>query len=298
MKSIQRPFLFLLIPLIVFLTSCSGSDDTPNIAAIGELVANVDGSLFKASSKNITAQLFQYKLEIHALDNVGTSGILLSIDDPAVGSFSIHNFFEGGAFFEFFGEGPYSTTEGFTGTGILEITKINFGTLLVSGIFRFEAINIKGEIIEVKEGSFTDISMIESSGSTLGNSLSATIDGESYQADIVSCFISRNTIIINSTNTSTDERIQFTIRTTVGEQIYPFDTAVTPNYDVVIRGTYRQGLTASNIYTSLTGTIEIVEYKLVESVLTGTFQFSAGDIYGNDPTVVELTQGSFSVNIE
>ena len=296
----MRKYYYLLFWLFV-LVSCSNDDDV-KIATDGELIANVDGTKFISSVDNITTQYkpqngsFPSRIKIHAFDNNGGRGIVLHVVNPKVGTFSLSNFTEGGAFYESFEESPYSVTEDYSVNGILRISELDIENLLVSGSFYFEAMNINGEVIKIKEGSFTNISMIERYDTNIGNDLSATIDGELFHPGNVSAFISRNSIKIFSRNNNTNESIFLEIRTTVDEDIYQFDTQVTQSYNVVIRGETRTS--SNNIFTSLSGSMEIIEYKLVDGILSGSFQFLAGDIYGNDSTIVEISQGYFSVNIE
>ena len=296
----MRKYYYLLLWIFI-LVSCSNDDDV-KIAVDGELIANVDGTTFIASADNITVQYipqngsFPSKIRIHAFDNNGGRGIVLHVVEPEIGTFSLTNIFEGAAFYEFFEESPYSVTEDFSVEGILRISELDVANLLVSGSFNFEAMNINGEVIEIREGSFTNISMTERYDSTIGNTLSATIDGELFQPDIVSSFLSRNSIRISSTNIETNESVKLEIRATVDEDTYQFDTSVAQYFNVVVRGNVRTN--SNNTFTSLSGSMEIVDYKLVDGVLSGTFQFLAGDIYGNDSTVVDITQGIFSVNIE
>ena len=62
-------------------------------------------------------------------------------------------------------------------------------------------------------------------------------------------------------------------------------------------GSYVPNTTNPVLFTSDPGTFEITLYDTVEGIIEGTFSFSAVDQSGGDPTVFNITNGVFDVEL-
>ena len=118
----------------------------------------------------------------------------------------------------------------------------------------------------------------------LGNSMTATVDGNSFTAISFSYQTSAQITSITGTNTA-GESITFAIQNAA---VGTYDLALTAGNS----GNYFPGLSASNFYTSISGSIVFTEYTAEKVV--GTFNFE-GQIIGTTD-MVSVTNGSFDIS--
>ncbi len=297
--------------------------EEPNGAEEGQFRATVAGQEFVANATEATLSL-DNELEIVGTKSNGES-IILAVANAAVGTFSLN--FDGSApNAGVYDDGeintlPYVSTADAGGSGQMQITELDTEAKTVTGTFSFIGVRIKldssgnpvldgnglpvMENIEVTSGAFNKIPYVVEDGTGTGgggnddprNEFFAKVDGVDFIADSISVtepVIGNVHMIKIEARTSSRELIRIDVPRSLG--VGTFDMEHISDGTKLI-ALYNNNTNGENL-TSNPGTITISEFDLEEGVLKATFQFTGTDPLGQDPRVVEITEGSFTVYFE
>lgn len=306
-KNLLKISLFAFITLLAVGCSDDDSNNDNNAitAAEGELVANVDGEQFTASTQ-VGATFFGGTFNLTAIDPSTQETITITVVDAGEGTFDLGDVNqENGADFMVEGEDNSFVSVAEGGSGQIKITNLDLENKKVSGTFNFVATRemIEGEEIivesvEVTEGSFNNIDLSTTVAGDSDSTLDAKVDGNDINPDSVTAVElsvgGNTTITITAINNATGQNVglSFPGDFTVGS--YEF-TGGFSDY----KGFYTPNLGGeTNQYFSESGMLTITSYDSDTGVIEGTFNFSAKRLDPNDPDVTyEITEGSFSVEI-
>ncbi len=294
-------------------------------AESGQFIASVAGRQFTAES--ITAVLTSTNtLKLTGTKSNGES-ISLSVGNAEVGTFNLNwdgvssnlgTYIDGNP-----NTLPYVSTANAGGFGQLKITEINTSAKTVTGTFGFTGVRIKldgsgnpvldgnglpvMETIVIGDGSFNTITyIIDDSGDGDGdgdgdtdfqNEFFAKVDGVGFVADSISVTepINANVRMIKiEAKTANRDLIRLDIPRSLGVGTFNMESL---SDGTKLIGLYRNNDSGENL-TSNPGRITITEFDLVAGILKATFRFTGTDPLGEDTTVVEVTEGSFTVYFE
>lgn len=179
--------------------------------------------------------------------------------------------------------------------GKLTITEINLEEGLLTATFNFTAndpLERTTEEVEITNGSFT----IYFDGVPGGNNiLAAKVDGVDYNPNAVT--VEKDVVnqypIVRMKTTVEDQALEIQFPETIRVGTYTMTNEVRMGNEIIGQYTPEVGITIS--YYSLEGTFTVTEIDRQTGVVKGTFEFSATDSSGQDETVYEITDGTFSI---
>jgi len=322
----------MLIALIALqFTSCDNepltgnfvADDGINTAADGEFRASVDGTEFIADA--VTAVLSTSNLLAITGVKAGTGeSISLAVENAAVGTFSIDaggGNQNNGIYFDASGSlpNPYIAIGISGGAGQVTITEIDATAQTMTGTFSFNAFRIaidadgnpvldgSGnpvlESVSVTAGAFNGIEYtVDDSGGgggggTVDDEFFARVDGAELVEETIT--VTQNTIsevpiVTIIAENAIGETIRLDIPEILGTGTFSMESI---SDGTKLIGVYQNGTTGPSL-TSNPGLITITEFDSDAGRLSGTFMFTGTDPLLLDPTVVEITAGSFSVSYD
>ncbi|WP_339831379.1 hypothetical protein [uncultured Altibacter sp.] len=209
---------------------------------------------------------------------------------------------------------PYVSFAALGGTGELTITNLDMDALTVSGTFNFIggrfALDADGnpildgsgnpviENVTLSDGAFnTVVFTIEDDGN--GNAedeFYAEVEGSVFED--ISLTVSETTVggfdMLNLVAIdTTGAMIRIDIPKDLGVGTFDFFTGISDGTKLI--AVYNAGTGGENL-TSSNGSITFTEFGNITGKLKATFSFTATDPLGTDPTVVNITEGSFSVD--
>ena len=328
MKKLQFVKSLLFICIAFHFISCENEpltgkfpQEEQNEAEEGEFRATIEGKEFIAASTSATLTS-DNKLVITG-NKPGGEKIVLSITNAAEGIFSLtkgsnnENF---GAYFEGSSHpDPYSSAGTFGGSGQLNLTKLDITDKTVTGTFSFTGARIKVdgdgnpildgdgnpilENIEIKKGAFNSINYVlddTGGGGTGGdpqNKFFAKVDGVDFIADslkVTEPVVGNVHMIKIEARSSKNELIRIDIPRALGVGTFQM-VKISDGTKLIASYNAHQG--GENL-TSNPGTITISEFDLEKGILKATFEFTGKDPLGNDPTIVNVTEGNLTAYFE
>ena len=239
--------------------------------------------------------------------------IVLTIENADLGTFNITVvggslnsgiYFDGGTIIN-----PYISTAEIGGFGELTLTEFDTELLTISGTFSFTGVRIsldsdgnpildgEGnpilEIIEISAGSFNSIEYIEAEPDPT-DEFFAKVNGVSFIPETITT--TQVTIGgIPMINVVAVKLSGETIRIDFPEYLGLGTFAMEQVSDgTKLIGLYNANSGGENL-TSNPGTLTITEYDSEIGKIVATFEFTGTDPLGQDPTVVEITEGSFTL---
>lgn len=277
----------LISILILFVVGCSKDDDKNIEAADRELVANVDGEVFKASTR-IGATFYSGFFRITAMNDLTGETIVISVSDASEGTFDLgpDALLYNSAEYKAPGDPKYSS--GYQGgSGEINITSLDVANGTVSGTFSFTAI---GGIItgpkNVTNGEFKNVVL------ATDLPISADVDGEAFNTTLVNSGLRQSKIFIIALN-GNDERLELEFPGDITIGIYEFGTS--SNY----KGLYHLNFNESAGYLSESGTLTITSFNTTTKMIEGTFNFTAKRRNPSEPDIIyEITAGNFSTELQ
>lgn len=241
---------------------------------LSEFYADVDEIPFTADGQNVNAVYIESNnvLTLEAFSNNRT--IKIKVINPEVGEFDLTSFSNQSsrATYSVVGEEPYTTDVNQGGSGTLIITAIDFFTKRISGTFEFVAGREEGaEIVTVTNGLFTDINIISGLPDDGNDIMIAYIDGLDFAADEIIVIPTEESIIVQGTNSSTNEMIIITFPTLTVPDVHHF------TYEGEFNATYFDG---TNTYNSQNGIFVLIQSNVQR--LRFYFNFNAVSEFGGD----------------
>ena len=329
MKQLQLGSWLVLFILALQFTSCDNEPlegDFPQEQEIGadpgQFVAVINGQGFVAES--VTAVFDENNtLVISGIKASTGESITLTVENASVGAFDISaglgNLNSGIYITSEAILNPYTTAAVFGGSGTLEITEINTDSLTVTGRFSMEgvrqALDAEGnpvedgdgnpviENISITNGSFNMVPYTESDtgggggGSGPVDPFFALVDGVPFQGASVN---SERTDVAGVT------MIQIRALNAIGQLLridIPEDIG-TGTFEMVqisdgtkLIGFYNP-MTGGEDLSSNPGTITITEFNTLVGRIAAEFTFVATDPLGQDPSVYDVTEGSFDIRYD
>jgi len=202
------------------------------------------------------------------------------------------------------------------GSGQVEITKLDLVNQIASGKFNFignrvmidpetgdAILDANGdpiiETIEINCGSFDDIhyELLINAVSTgpFYNDFYAKVDNEEFVETSLTVeravVNTRSTLYIKAL-TAAGELMRIDVPIGLGVGTFAFEPISDGSK---LTALYNNNNGAESL-TANPGTITILEYDEINGVLDATFAFTGTDPFGNDPTIVEVTEGAFKVS--
>ncbi|MDX1461525.1 MAG: DUF6252 family protein [Marinirhabdus sp.] len=324
MKIFKLRSLFLLTFFSLVFVGCEDEPlegefvvDEPT-ADPGQFVATIDGEQFTASS--VEANIINGGLVVVGINDAGQS-VSINVLNKSECVFNLDSagafggYIAGGNVYSSFAVGTDVTS------GSLEITSYNTEDLLVSGTFEFVAVeNIGGQAgtatVTITDGSFTAIPINVVSGDvepsecdptgggssggggsgTEPDTLFAVVDGVDFfptSVEVLQYMVGMEPMIQVKANDSISES---TVRIDIPENLL---TGTFDMFNGISDGTRLIGYYSDNnggeTLSSNPGTITITEFNSQTGRLAANFNFTATDPLNTDPTVVQITEGTFDV---
>jgi len=273
-------------------------DDTGGGGGTGnpenEFFAKVDGVDFIADTINVSEPMVGdvHMIKIEAKSQLGE---MIRIDVPrslGVGTFDMVNISDGTKLIALYNAG--GGAENLTSNpGTIVISEFDLEAGILKASFSFtgtDPLNQLPDVVEVTEGSFT--AYFEGVPGA-NNTFTANVDGATYSPDNIEI----TTSVVNQypritiTTTIGDKRMELTFPATVTQDSFEMGTEVVDGDEIV--ATYTPLVGTSITYFSSLGILTITNYDIANGIIEGTFDFTAIDKTGQDPSVYQITGGSF-----
>ena len=237
-------------------------------------------------------------LNIVATDAVGGTIRIDIPKDLGVGTFDLQNISDGTAIIALYNSGLGG--ENLTSNpGTLTITEFGTITGRIAGTFSFTAndpLGIDPSKVQISEGAF-NVDYIE--GGTTPDIFMADVDGVTYTPTLIEYitapFGSETIQFISTRNEDTDQSLSINFNSNISAGTFEMAAALETGFEVV--GTYKSTIDGSVLYTSGIGTFQVISYERSSGIMEATFSFQGSDANGIDPTIFEITNGSFFLNI-
>ena len=280
---------FNAIPYIIDDTG-GGTGGNPE----NEFFAKVDGVDFVADSIFVTEPVVSdvHMISIKANSNTGAQ---MRIDVPrslGVGTFSMVRISDGTQLIGVYnaGNGAENLT---SNPGTITISEFDLELGILKATFAFTAtdpLNQLPDVVEITEGNFT---VYFQGVPGANNVFLANVDGEAYTPDdiAVTTDVFNQYPTISISTTLGDQKMELTFPATLTEGSFEMSTEVVVGDEIV--GSFTPVVGTSITYVSSPGTLVITNYDLENGIIEGTFNFSAVDATGQDPTVYQITGGEF-----
>ncbi len=286
------------IPYILDDTGGGGGGGTGGGDPNNEFFAKAFGEDFIADNITVTEPMVGdvHMINIEAKSSTGEQ---IRIDVPrslGVGTFDMVQISDGTELIGLYnaGNGADNLT---SNPGTITITEFDLVLGVLTATFEFTAtdpFNILPDVVDITEGSFT----VYFEGIPGANNMfSATIDGAAYTPDSENLEITTDVFngypTITITTTVEDQRMVLTFPATITEGTFDMSEEVIDGDEIV--STYTPDVGTSITYVSNPGTITITNYDLTTGIIEGTFNYSAIDPSGQDPTIHQVTAGQFLI---
>ena len=334
MKKFQL-FGGMLIALLVFqFTACNNEpvlgnggfpiDDDPNVALEGEFRAQIDGVEFISSITNATLTTDNVLTLTGTNEVTGETITLISEDVLGAEVFNLTS----GIATQNSGTYQVGTTSAFTtsgeigGSGQLTVAELNTTDLTITGTFSIigkraqldangdPVLDTNGdpviESITITPGVFNTIPYVlddtgggggGGGGSGQVDEFYALVDEEEFPDNMIETIVTviGNVDMVNIVaRTASNAKIRIDLPLFIGEGTFPMESLSDGTKVIAL---YNSNTGGENL-TSNPGTITISEFDTEEGLIVATFNFTAMDPLGIDPTVVAVTEGTFTVNFE
>lgn len=279
--------LFVLFAFAVFIFStwsCSNDDDATPDDEQGQMSAIVSGEHWKAET--VSAGAIQGRFSISGIASDGST-ISLALNGFGVGEYNSYS----GASNAFVWQ-PSSGALGYAsnapmGIGQVFVEEVNEQDSLISGTFYFLAQEpSSGDTVSVFDGEFTDVRYHLQTMTVGDNFLKTKIDGNLWEAVMVTGYVNGNKLHINGTNSDVSRTVSLIIPATTTTGNYAIGNPFSATYG----GIY---LTGNTSLTANSGALTITSHDLINKVIQGTFSFEATEFFGS--ASASLTEGSFYV---
>jgi len=305
--------------------------DAPGETTAGSFTAQVNESLFTAAFTTASVNVDGDFIITGVSSN--NTAILLTASPLANGSYDLalspSNNDNGASYFDVQSETfPFLTLSDIGGGGTLTITDYNETDLMVSGTFNFVAaraavdangdpiVDANGDVIiqnaNITQGVFTDIQMTfdENPGGGDpggGGDSEDPVDVDEFFALVNEQEHEDQILTTTLTMVGDDMMIKVEAQTASGSMMridIPFDTGLGTfeMEDGISDGTKLIGIYNPNIggenLSSNPGSITFTEFDTENGTISANFSFTARDPLGEDPSVYQVTQGSFTVYFE
>ena len=244
--------------------------------------------------------------------------IVLTIENPGVGTFNITAGLgtqNSGVYIETNPENPFVSDGTFGVFGQLNITEFDTQNATVSGTFSFTGVRVVLDVDgnpvldsngqptleteEITNGVFNKIPYTTEDqgggGTPITDEFFAKVDGVNFDAESVTT--SLNTVAgVSVVKIVAVNELGEIIRIDIPEDLGIGTFAMEPLSDgTKLIGLFNPATVGENL-TSNPGTINITRFNVFTGIIEATFEFTATDPLGQDPSIAEITEGSFKVD--
>ena len=244
--------------------------------------------------------------------------IVLTIENPGVGTFNITAGLgtqNSGVYIETNPENPFVSDGTFGVFGQLNITEFDAQNATVSGTFSFTGVRVVLDVDgnpvldsngqptleteEITNGVFNKIPYTTEDqgggGTPITDEFFAKVDGVNFDAESVTT--SLNTVAgVSVVKIVAVNELGEIIRIDIPEDLGIGTFAMEPLSDgTKLIGLFNPATVGENL-TSNPGTINITRFNVFTGIIEATFEFTATDPLGQDPSIAEITEGSFKVD--
>ena len=244
--------------------------------------------------------------------------IVLTIENPGVGTFNITAGLgtqNSGVYIETNPENPFVSDGTFGVFGQLNITEFDAQNATVSGTFSFTGVRVVLDVDgnpvldsngqptleteEITNGVFNKIPYTTEDqgggGTPITDEFFAKVDGVNFDTESVTT--SLNTVAgVSVVKIVAVNELGEIIRIDIPEDLGIGTFAMEPLSDgTKLIGLFNPATVGENL-TSNPGTINITRFNVFTGIIEATFEFTATDPLGQDPSIAEITEGSFKVD--
>lgn len=244
--------------------------------------------------------------------------IVLTIENPGVGTFNITAGLgtqNSGVYIETNPENPFVSDGTFGVFGQLNITEFDAQNATVSGTFSFTGVRVVLDVDgnpvldsngqptleteEITNGIFNKIPYTTEDqgggGTPITDEFFAKVDGVNFDAESVTT--SLNTVAgVSVVKIVAVNELGEIIRIDIPEDLGIGTFAMEPLSDgTKLIGLFNPATVGENL-TSNPGTINITRFNVFTGIIEATFEFTATDPLVQDPSIAEITEGSFKVD--
>jgi len=244
--------------------------------------------------------------------------IVLTIENPGVGTFNITAGLgtqNSGVYIESNPENPFVSDGTFGVFGQLNITEFDTQNATVSGTFSFTGVRVVLDVDgnpvldsngqptleteEITNGVFNKIPYTTEDqgggGTPITDEFFAKVDGVNFDTESVTT--SLNTVAgVSVVKIVAVNELGEIIRIDIPEDLGIGTFAMEPLSDgTKLIGLFNPATVGENL-TSNPGTINITRFNVFTGIIEATFEFTATDPLGQDPSIAEITEGSFKVD--
>ena len=247
-----------------------------------------------------------------------SESIVLTIENPGVGTFNITAGLgtqNSGVYIETNPENPFVSDGTFGVFGQLNITEFDAQNATVSGTFSFTGVRVVLDVDgnpvldsngqptleteEITNGIFNKIPYTTEDqgggGTPITDEFFAKVDGVNFDSESVTT--SLNTVAgVSVVKIVAVNELGEIIRIDIPEDLGIGTFAMEPLSDgTKLIGLFNPATVGENL-TSNPGTINITRFNVFTGIIEATFEFTATDPLGQDPSIAEITEGSFKVD--
>ena len=244
--------------------------------------------------------------------------IVLTIENPGVGTFNITAGLgtqNSGVYIETNPENPFVSDGTFGVFGQLNITEFDAQNATVSGTFSFTGVRVVLDVDgnpvldsngqptleteEITNGIFNKIPYTTEDqgggGTPITDEFFAKVFGVNFDTESVTT--SLNTVAgVSVVKIVAVNELGEIIRIDIPEDLGIGTFAMEPLSDgTKLIGLFNPATVGENL-TSNPGTINITRFNVFTGIIEATFEFTATDPLGQDPSIAEITEGSFKVD--
>ena len=244
--------------------------------------------------------------------------IVLTIENPGLGTFNITAGLgtqNSGVYLQTISENPFVSDGTFGVFGQLNITEFDAQNATVSGTFSFTGVRVVLDVDgnpvldsngqptleteEITNGIFNKIPYTTEDqgggGTPITDEFFAKVDGVNFDTESVTT--SLNTVAgVSVVKIVAVNELGEIIRIDIPEDLGIGTFAMEPLSDgTKLIGLFNPATVGENL-TSNPGTINITRFNVFTGIIEATFEFTATDPLGQDPSIAEITEGSFKVD--
>ena len=305
--------------------------NTPGDTTTGSFTAQVNGSLFTAAFTTASVNVDGDFIITGVSSN--NTAILLTASPLANGSYDLNlgptNNDNGASYFDVSSETfPFLTFGELGGGGTLTISDYNQTDLTVSGTFNFtaarQAVDANGDpildsngdaiipVATVTQGVFNDIAMTfdeNSGGGEPGggggseepvdvDDFFALVDGQEHEDQVLTStlnMVGDDMIFKVEAQTASGALMRIDIPFDTGLGTFDMEDGISDGTKLI--GIYNPNIGGENL-SSNPGSITFTQFDTQNGIIEANFSFTARDPLGEDTSVYQITQGSFTVYFE
>ena len=284
-----------------------GPDGETNVSNSFEAFVDVDGA---GGNQFVGTSIFTELatvggipvVRILALNDAAES---IRIDIPEaleLGTYDMVNLSDGTELIALYNDGQ-GTANLTSNPGTLTITDFSKSTGRIVGTFAFtgtDPLNNKMNVLEATNGVFTIY--YEPNPENVPEPFAVTVDEVVLTTTVIESgvflFAGSDVEVFTFTGADDLQSVTVTFPRAITTGTYTMVPEQIDGSEVIGYYTPDTTILVPQVFTSITGTLDVNSYDTITGNIEGTFSFSATDPTGQDATVYEITEGTFFFTIE